>query len=327
MAYSFTEKKRIRKDFGKLPEIMEIPYLLSIQIDSYNQIPAAERKRRGAAGRRSARGVPFGVSDRQLFGQRGARVRRLSPGRPRVRRQGMRVARHHLRGAAARARAPDHLRPRVRIQSGQGRQRAGSVHGRNSAHDRERYVRHQRHRARSRFAAAPFARCVLRPRPRQDALVRQAAVQRPRDSLPWFLARFRIRSEGLRVRAHRPSPQAAGDDSAARARFHVRTNARDVLRDEPVSREERRLLDRSDPRAYARRRCVVRNQGQERRHHRRSRSSHHCTPRAPAREIGPASPRRAARISARSRDRARHRQSGHRRDPDSVQRDHHRRSA
>jgi DNA-directed RNA polymerase subunit beta len=37
MAYSFTEKKRIRKDFGKLPEFMEIPYLLSIQIDSYNQ--------------------------------------------------------------------------------------------------------------------------------------------------------------------------------------------------------------------------------------------------------------------------------------------------
>ncbi len=37
MAYSFTEKKRIRKDFGKLPEIMEIPYLLSIQIDSYNR--------------------------------------------------------------------------------------------------------------------------------------------------------------------------------------------------------------------------------------------------------------------------------------------------
>ena len=37
MAYSFTEKKRIRKDFGKLPEIMEVPYLLSIQLDSYNK--------------------------------------------------------------------------------------------------------------------------------------------------------------------------------------------------------------------------------------------------------------------------------------------------
>ena len=37
MAYSFTEKKRIRKDFGHLPEPMEIPYLLSIQTDSYDR--------------------------------------------------------------------------------------------------------------------------------------------------------------------------------------------------------------------------------------------------------------------------------------------------
>ncbi len=37
MAYSFTEKKRIRKDFGKLPSILSVPYLLSIQIDSYQK--------------------------------------------------------------------------------------------------------------------------------------------------------------------------------------------------------------------------------------------------------------------------------------------------
>ena len=35
MAYSFTEKKRIRKDFGKRPSILDVPYLLSIQLDSY----------------------------------------------------------------------------------------------------------------------------------------------------------------------------------------------------------------------------------------------------------------------------------------------------
>jgi DNA-directed RNA polymerase subunit beta len=35
MVYSFTEKKRIRKDFGKLPGILQVPYLLSIQLDSY----------------------------------------------------------------------------------------------------------------------------------------------------------------------------------------------------------------------------------------------------------------------------------------------------
>jgi len=35
MAYSFTEKKRIRKNFGKRPTILDVPYLLSIQVDSY----------------------------------------------------------------------------------------------------------------------------------------------------------------------------------------------------------------------------------------------------------------------------------------------------
>ena len=35
MAYSFTEKKRIRKDFGSLPDAMQIPYLLAVQVESY----------------------------------------------------------------------------------------------------------------------------------------------------------------------------------------------------------------------------------------------------------------------------------------------------
>jgi DNA-directed RNA polymerase subunit beta len=37
MAYSYTEKKRIRKDFSKLPRVMDIPYLLAIQVESYNE--------------------------------------------------------------------------------------------------------------------------------------------------------------------------------------------------------------------------------------------------------------------------------------------------
>ncbi len=37
MAYSFTEKKRIRKDFGKRPSILDVPYMLSMQIDSYRK--------------------------------------------------------------------------------------------------------------------------------------------------------------------------------------------------------------------------------------------------------------------------------------------------
>ncbi|WP_415886132.1 DNA-directed RNA polymerase subunit beta [Neptuniibacter sp. QD37_6] len=48
MAYSYTEKKRIRKDFGKLPQVMDVPYLLAIQLDSYKKflqtgVEAADR--------------------------------------------------------------------------------------------------------------------------------------------------------------------------------------------------------------------------------------------------------------------------------------------
>ena len=48
MTYSFTEKKSVRKDFGKLPSVMEVPYLLSIQKDSFlgflqTDVPLAKR--------------------------------------------------------------------------------------------------------------------------------------------------------------------------------------------------------------------------------------------------------------------------------------------
>jgi len=44
MAYSYTEKKRIRKDFGKRPQILEAPYLLAIQVDSYRQFLQLDKK-------------------------------------------------------------------------------------------------------------------------------------------------------------------------------------------------------------------------------------------------------------------------------------------
>ncbi|WP_185232247.1 DNA-directed RNA polymerase subunit beta [Teredinibacter franksiae] len=43
MAYSYTEKKRIRKDFGKLPDVMDVPYLLAIQLDSYRKFTQADK--------------------------------------------------------------------------------------------------------------------------------------------------------------------------------------------------------------------------------------------------------------------------------------------
>ena len=52
MAYTFTEKRRIRKDFGRRPSILEVPYLLAIQLDSYREflqaeVPPGERREIG----------------------------------------------------------------------------------------------------------------------------------------------------------------------------------------------------------------------------------------------------------------------------------------
>ncbi len=44
MAYSFTEKKRIRKDFAKRGSVLEIPFLLATQIDSYRKFLQADKK-------------------------------------------------------------------------------------------------------------------------------------------------------------------------------------------------------------------------------------------------------------------------------------------
>ncbi len=56
MAYSYTEKKRIRKNFGSLPNVMDVPYLLAIQVDSYRNFLQDGRapKQRGDEGLQAA---------------------------------------------------------------------------------------------------------------------------------------------------------------------------------------------------------------------------------------------------------------------------------
>ncbi|RLA45808.1 MAG: DNA-directed RNA polymerase subunit beta [Gammaproteobacteria bacterium] len=63
MTYSYTEKKRIRKDFGKLPEVMDQPYLLAIQLDSYRKFtqPGVAAKDRTNTGLHAAFGSVFPI--------------------------------------------------------------------------------------------------------------------------------------------------------------------------------------------------------------------------------------------------------------------------
>jgi len=77
MPYSYTEKKRIRKDFGKLPPVMDVPYLLAIQIDSYRKFLQSGKP----AGQRDNQGLEAAFdsvfSNRFLFWQRLSGIREL----------------------------------------------------------------------------------------------------------------------------------------------------------------------------------------------------------------------------------------------------------
>src|SRR5687767_12460861 len=64
MAYSFTEKKRIRKNFGKQGSILETPYLLAIQLDSYKTFLQADKpeEKRGDIGLHAAFKTVFPIT-------------------------------------------------------------------------------------------------------------------------------------------------------------------------------------------------------------------------------------------------------------------------
>ena len=60
MTYSFTEKKRIRKSFAKRASVLQVPFLLATQLDSYAaflqaEVAAGQRARTRGCRRRSRR--------------------------------------------------------------------------------------------------------------------------------------------------------------------------------------------------------------------------------------------------------------------------------
>src|SRR5471032_293197 len=126
MQYSFTEKKRIRKSFAKRPIVHQVPFLLATQLESFSTFLQAET----IGTQRKAEGLQAALPD-VLF----------------------RLARQGPPGAA---------RQGIAEQAGrQGSEGAGSLHGRNAAHDADRFVRDQRYGTRDRVPVAPFAWRVL----------------------------------------------------------------------------------------------------------------------------------------------------------------------
>ena len=72
MAYSYTERKRIRKDFGKRPNILEVPYLVETQIKSFDRFLQldADPEKRAVQGLEAAFKSVFPITS--FFRQRGA---------------------------------------------------------------------------------------------------------------------------------------------------------------------------------------------------------------------------------------------------------------
>ena len=287
MGYSFTEKKRIRKNFGKRPSILGTPYLLAIQLDSYRRFLQAdvEESKRDEIGLHAAFDSVFPISS--YSGNATLEYVSYRLGEP-----VFDVKECQLRGLTYAA----PLRVKVRLvvldkeASGAKKPvkdvREQEVYlGRAAADDRQRHVHHQRHRARHRLAAAPQPRRVLRSRSRQDAFVGQTAVLRAHHSLSRLLAGLRVRPEGLRVRAHRPPPQTAGDHHSARARLHRGAGPRHVLREERVPSVEEGNRVRGHPAASARRDRGIRDPRRQE-SHRRGRPPHHRASRTRLEEAG-----------------------------------------
>ena len=123
----------------------------------------------------------------------------------------------------------------------------------------------------------------------------QAAVLGPHHSLPRLVARLRVRPQGLRVRAHRPAAQAAGDHHPARARHERDRDPGDVLRHQHLLHQPRRSGAAAGAAAPARRDRHLRDP-HRRSGDRRGRPPHHRPPRAPARGRQGHAPARAARV-------------------------------
>ena len=254
MAETYNGRKRIRKQFGSIGEVAEMPNLIEVQKSSYDDFlmvkePPGGRARAGTAG-----GLQVGVPDLGFLRPGDARLRALRVRAAEVRRRRVPAARHDLRGAAEGEAAPDRVRCERgdRRQVRQGREGAGRLHGRHAVHDAQRHLHHQRHRARHRQPDAPLAGRVLRPRPRPHARLGQAAVRRPHHPLSRLLARLRVRRQGHRLRAHRPAPQAAGDDAALCAGHGRRGDPVDAsTRPSPSRRPSAAGRCRSSPRRCA----------------------------------------------------------------------------
>ena len=67
MAETFTGRKRVRKFFGKIREVAEMPNLIEVQKASYDQFLLVKEPARRTPGRRPAGRLQVGIPDHGFF--------------------------------------------------------------------------------------------------------------------------------------------------------------------------------------------------------------------------------------------------------------------
>ena len=191
MAETFNGRKRIRKQFGSIGEVAEMPNLIEVQKSSYDDFLMVKEPPGGRlddVGLQSVFKSVFPISD--FAGKCDARVRELRVRAAEIRRRRVHAARHDVRSAAQGEAAPDRVRRerRDRLQVDQGRQGAGRLHGRHAAHDA---------RTAPSSSTAPSAssspRCTARP---ACSSITTAARRTPRASCCSPRASFPIAARG-----------------------------------------------------------------------------------------------------------------------------------
>ena len=225
-------RRRIRKFFGHITEAAEMPNLIEVQKSSYDQFLMVEEPEGGREdeGLQAVFKSVFPIKDFANTSQLDFVDYEFEPPKYDVEECRQRDMTYAAPLKVKLRLIVFDVDPDTQAPLDQGHQGAGRLHGRHAAHDGQRHLHHQRHRARHRLADAPLAGRLLRSRQGQDAFVRQAALRRPHHSLSRLLARHRVRRQGHRACAHRPPPQDPGHVAPDGARHGRRGDPLHLLR-------------------------------------------------------------------------------------------------
>ena len=200
---------RVRKDFSKIPRILDIPNLIEIQKESFERFlqTRIEQEKREPVG--TPGGLPVRLPDPGLQRHRLSRVRGLHARGAEVRRAGVSAARHDLCGSVQgddptrrlgrRAGGSQTIRDVKEQEVYFGEIPIMTDNGTFIINGTERVIVSQLHRSPGIFYDTERLDDGER-RGQEDLLV-------PCDSVSRFLARHRVRPQGSRLRAHRPAPE------------------------------------------------------------------------------------------------------------------------